>query len=99
MNYFNFNSRETYIVAAAQWKADYAELSQKIRDTRKLFNDAQRAYAKVQYGKSSWAEWKEVEKFRSEKASLRDQATYMISDRISMKEMAQAQYEEAKQAA
>jgi alpha-amylase/alpha-mannosidase (GH57 family) len=94
MTYFNFNSRETYIAAAAQWKADYKDLSQKIRDVRKQFNDAQKVFAKSSTREGTyWPAWKEVERLRSERDGLRNQATYMIDGRISMKAQAQEQYE------
>lgn len=97
---YTFNNKETYLVAAAAWKADYNKLSQDIRDARTQFNDAQKAFAKSSVKEGTyWTAWKEVERLRSHRDSLRSQANYMLTDRFNMKEEACRQYEANKQPA
>lgn len=84
----DFNSRATYLVAIADWKAMYADLSQRIRDTRRAFKLAQSTYSKGEPGSS----WMEIERLRGTLANLRDEATSMIEDRHRSKVLAQEQY-------
>jgi len=88
---YNFNSRETYIVAATQWKKDYAELSQKIRDTRKEFKLAQQVFqvfSGIKFGSTYWP----VQDLRSKLSALSYEAYTMVNLRLNMKEEAQVQY-------
>lgn len=96
MTYLNFNSKETYLVAFAQWKADYNELSQKIRDTRKEFVDAARAFSKIKSGNGYGQAWSAMEKLRDEKAKLANDARTLLTDRSRMKAQAAVQYSEQK---
>lgn len=97
---YTFNDKETYLVAAAAWKADYNKLSQDIRVARTDFNNAQKAFAKSSAKEGTyWNAWKEVERLRSHRESLRSQANYLLNDRFTMKEEACRQYEANKQPA
>lgn len=84
-----FNSRSTYLAAVAQWKADYASHSQKIRDTRLQFRQAESAASKEQ------GPWSAVEKLRGDLARLRAEATLMIDHRVQAKKEAGRQYAES----
>lgn len=87
-NEMNFTDRTTYLAAVAAWKVNYAELSQKIRDTRREFRDTQSSISKGQGG--SWAQ---VDRLRYELESLRNEATRQLWIRADAKEEAQRQYE------
>lgn len=89
---FQFDSRSSYLIAVAEWKAIYAAHSQKIRDTRKQFRHAQSEESKGQ------GDWREVSRLRAEVESLRDQATALIDQRHASKREAQRQYEAVHQA-
>lgn len=86
---FNFNSRDTYLAQVAAWKAEYADLSQQIRDTRKAFRQAQADDSKGKAGA-----WAETERLRRDLSSLRNEATSMIADRHAAKVEAARQWEE-----
>lgn len=43
---FNFTTRETYLTQRAEWKAEYKETSQKIRELRVAFRASQREVSK-----------------------------------------------------
>lgn len=101
----NFNSKETYLVARAEWKAEYKELSQNIRDARSAFNEAQRVFGKV--GSYKWhlgagspenaaynAAWRAVDDARILRYKLRNEATSMLGDLVEMQNEACRQWEE-----
>lgn len=44
----NFNSRETYLVAVANWKANYAQLSHDLRTAKSEFKVANSTMSKAQ---------------------------------------------------
>jgi hypothetical protein len=79
----NFNSRETYLVAVAQWKAEYAAHSLAIRQLKHDRSNLQR-------------EGKDVYRTLVAITVAKNQATEMINERLASKEAAQAQYEEAR---
>lgn len=95
----NFNSRQTYVAAVAAWKVQYAELIQQIRQTKIDFKEAQREFSKQKYGSPDWyAVLRKVEGLRSQKASMKYQATDLIQERVAGKEEAHRQYLEEKAA-
>jgi hypothetical protein len=57
MKTLNFNDRITYLAWKKEWKAEYAALSQSIRETKPKFKTLQRqiVFAKVNEGK--WNEY------------------------------------------
>jgi hypothetical protein len=84
---FNFNSRDTYLAQVALWKTTYAEHSQRIRDTRRTFREAQSAYSKGQGSDSA------VGQLRWELDALRDQARGLLYERQEAKEEAARQWQ------
>lgn len=45
----NFNSKETYLAAVANWKLQYAEVITKIRKNKNDFKNAAREFSKVDF--------------------------------------------------
>lgn len=90
----NFNSRETYLNAVRIWKSDYKEASQRARDLKVEFKEAQRNLDKIPYGNAPGRSvaYRKVEALRSERYTLRSRANEMLATRQAMKEDAQRQY-------
>ena len=40
----NFNSKQTYLDARAQWRVNYKELSHQLREARQVYHEGQRAH-------------------------------------------------------
>lgn len=98
INYI-FNSKETYLNAAKAWKENYAKLTIEARELRKQYNEAQSVFSKTPlYNNNTayWAAFHVVEKARSARASLREEANEALADRFAMKEEARTQWEAAK---
>lgn len=103
---YDFHDRASYLEASTMWKADYKEHTALIRQLKRDFKDAQRAFSKTDTGKyyemssvdrtAYFAAAAVVDKLRAERATAKTKATEMVNDRICMKEEAQQQYEEAK---
>jgi len=101
----DFNSRDTYLAARAQWKADYNQLSADIRVARREFNEAQRALSKHKYdwkagynsetNKPYLEAEKLVDKARGQRYRLRQQANEALQELSSAKEEARRQWEAA----
>lgn len=72
--YLNFNSRETYLESARQWKTDYANISKEIRATKKKIANECREKG------WTWA-WLEL-------STLRAEANQLLGKRWAMKEEA-----------
>lgn len=110
-NYFDFTDRASYLVASTSWKADYRAHATMIRKLKHDFKDAQRAFAKVDPQDCKYYEMpskdrdayfaasRVVDALRSQLQKAKAKATEMVNDRISMKEEAQRQYEDAKSVA
>lgn len=79
-----FNSKETYLANRSNWKAQYKQLSQQIRELNNDIKDAQRH-----------REYAGVMQYR--KLNLRKQATFMIEELKSAKVESQRQYLAAKE--
>jgi hypothetical protein len=81
MSRFTFTDRATYLAFRKQWKINYAELSNEIRDTRAAIRTA-------------YAEGRDTRAFalQSTKAGLRRDARYLLSDLADAKKEAQRQY-------
>lgn len=76
----NFNSKETYLAATAQWIADYDKLASDIRLARSTYKEAQR--------KSDWY----LNELRAYEA-LKSKANEQLSIRHGMKEEAARQWQ------
>jgi hypothetical protein len=86
-----FNNRETYLAAVAQWKAQYAEVATAIRTNRTAFKDAQREHAKCgayDYCGNNYENnrlWlnahKKMEDLRAVLIDLRQKATALLVER------------------
>lgn len=95
-----FNTKETYLAARAQWKAEYEQLSSDIRAARLVFRDTQREVSKNPY---DWKAEREVNQ-RHWAASgvsltaliklvaLRNKATKMLDDLADAKVEANRQW-------
>jgi hypothetical protein len=75
----SFNSKETYLAYRSEWKANYKNLSQEIRELRNEIKETQRA--KGYTGSMQYTLFK-----------LRAKATAMIEERKASKVEAQRQY-------
>lgn len=82
MTTFTFTDRASYLAYRAEWKAEYRELSEEIRETRRAI-------------KTSSGDRRSV--LQSEKARLRKQANRMMMSLAAAKEEAQRQYLAAKE--
>ena len=93
-------TKETYLAARAEWKANYAQLTLDARRLRAEFNEAQRVFAKTpayNYHSGYWAAHKAVEQLRSERAALRYEAYTQINVRAQMKEDAAMSWEASRE--
>jgi hypothetical protein len=74
MNYLDFNSRDTYLKLASQWKAEYAQLSLDIRASkRRISNECRETGSTYGWAALTWQ---------------KGQAASLINQRHSMKEQA-----------
>lgn len=107
MTNFNFNSKETYLAARAEWKANYARLTQEARDARAEFREAARAFSKT--GSYDWnagyksetnAAYLKAERemwaVHSKRAGIRAEANRALHELSQMKAQAAAQWEAAR---
>jgi len=78
--YTQFTSRATYITARAEWRKDYARLSDRIRGLRESIKEKSRSGP-------DWAPANDM----MQKASLRIAAQDMMAVREEMKELARQQ--------
>jgi predicted nucleic acid-binding Zn-ribbon protein len=105
MNSFNFNSKETYFQARAEWKANYARLTTEAREVRREFNDAQRTFSKIpayNYRAYSPAEKeanalnaaadKAVYTLRRNREEIRQEANAALEELVEMKAEANRQW-------
>ena len=83
MTTFAFNSKETYLAYRSNWKAQYNELSQQIRELKSDIRQTQQA---KEYAGS----------MQYELIKLRARATFMLEQRELSKQEAQRQYLAAK---
>lgn len=89
----NFNSKETYLAARAEWKANYARLTTQAREARKEFNEAARVFSKsgrYMYGHAHdntafLAAEKALYAARSTRNSIRVEANNELADLAEMK--------------
>lgn len=91
----NFSDKTTYLAARAEWKAEYKELSQQIREARKAYHDAQRAYTKAT-PTENYAAYRALNTARNNREALRYEASQKISELFAMKEEASRQWEAAR---
>jgi len=99
----NFNSRETYLAAVADWKLRYADTIEGIRKVKIDFKNAQRAFSKVDFvpiwkgsdeqRKAYYAAYRPMEDLRSEHRSLVKEATDLLTERALGREEAGRQME------
>ena len=90
----NFNSKETYLAARAEWKANYARITKDIRVARAAYNKAQSDAAKVpMYNNHGpyWAAQKLIDTTRDARQALRREANNSIAELVEMKEEAARQ--------
>jgi len=98
-----FNSKETYLAARADWKANYARLTVEAREARKAFNDAAAAFSKI--GSYRWnlgysspenaaynAAYKVMNDARTNRAVIRREANDALNDLVEMKKEAASQW-------
>jgi len=88
MNAINFNTREEYLVWATEWKAEYKELSTKIREAKHAYKAAQRSDI-----------YNDIQSTRVALGRLKYEANQMIELRGRSKFEAQRQYLAQKEAA
>jgi len=80
----SFNSKETYLAYRSEWKANYKNLSQEIRETKLAIRDTQRAK-----GNAGWMQYSLIKD--------RAKATAMLEELKLAKAEAQRQYLAAKE--
>lgn len=97
----NFNSRETYLVAVANWKANYAQLSHDLRTAKSEFKVANSTMSKAQClaqrrDEATMTPFREalnhVEHIRSVISQLKGQAREALDERAKSKVEAQEQW-------
>jgi hypothetical protein len=92
----NFNSKETYLAARAEWKENYARITKEAREQRAEFNAAMSDFGKKYSKNMRWSEvrdeYKRLETARSARAGLRYEATQALADLAEMKEEAARQW-------
>ena len=86
MTNFNFTNRDEYLVWVATWKAEYADLSVRIREAKKTISTLQKS------GSSAASEMRG-------RQYMRKQATHYLETRALAKVEAQAQYTAQKELA
>lgn len=80
-NLITIEDKATYLAFCAEWKAEYKELSQKIRKEKHAFKQAQRDNA-----------YSDGERLRRSLAKLKSEASTMLSLRAESKEATNANY-------
>jgi len=90
----NFNSKETYLAARAEWKENYARLTQQAREQRIEFNVAMSEFSKEYNKTGKWPrdEYKRLEAARSARAAIRHEANQALAELVEMKEEAARQW-------
>jgi hypothetical protein len=91
----NFNSKETYLAARAEWKANYARISSDVRAARRAYNEAQQVFSKtsiINNRAGFWAAAKAVNDARDARAALRREASDQMTALFVMKEEAARQW-------
>lgn len=93
----NFNSKETYLAARAEWKADYAKLSQDIRDARRSFNKAASLFGKTPATevKEYWEAVRALQTARVTRSNLTYEANKMLDELAKAKVEAARQWQES----
>jgi hypothetical protein len=101
----NFNSKQTYLAAVADWKLRYADTITGIRKIKLDFKAAQRAFSKVdcdiwraaeEKRKAYYAAYSPMKDLRSEHRSLVKEATDLLVERQLGREEAARQMEAAR---
>jgi hypothetical protein len=101
----NFNSKQTYLAAAADWKLRYADTIAGIRKVKLDFKAAQRAFSKTGTYSYNWtqeqrtayyAAYSPMEELRAEHRSLVKEATDLLVERAEGREEAGRQMELAR---
>ena len=94
----NFNTKETYLAARAEWKANYARLSNEARAARKEFTEAASLFGKTSYRDHTayWANYHAMEALRGKRDDIRRETNAALAQLISMREEAAAQWEAAR---
>lgn len=64
MNTFNFNNRDTYLAFRSEWKKEYFELSQQIRELKAQYRD------ELALGKGSYKHYDIIRKRREANAMM-----------------------------
>jgi hypothetical protein len=105
-NIMNFNSKQTYLAAVAEWQLRYLDTIEGIRQTKRLFKNAQRAFSTVTpidfYNTNSaqreayFSKYHPMEALRAEHKSLVAEATELIVERQLGREEAGRQMELAR---
>jgi hypothetical protein len=104
-NIMNFNSKQTYLAAVADWKLRYADTITGIRKVKLDFKAAQREFSKVDCDiwraaedkrKAYYAAYSPMEELRAEHRSLVKEATDLLTERQLGREEAGRQMELAR---
>ena len=83
-------NKTTYINARKEWKESYEFHSDKIRQLKHLFKDAQREYSKTEkYGGPLWVK---IERIRKELIESKADSTAMLASLADLKVEAQQSY-------
>jgi hypothetical protein len=88
MSTFQFNSRETYIEYVKQWRTNYAELSQSIREANAQVKILNRDMSLGYTG----PKWTALTNMQSRRLSLISKARSALEERIESKKLATIQY-------
>lgn len=101
---YTFNSKETYLAARAEWKANYAQLTveaREAREARRNYNSAQQEFSKAPaYVYGAGAEFNKQHREAERKiwdtlkvrAAIRDKANTALAELDEMKREAGAQW-------
>lgn len=102
----NFNSKQTYLAAVADWKLRYADMIMAIREIKLDFKNAQRSFSKVDFvpiwkaaeeqRKMYYKAYTLMEDMRSEHRRLVKQATDLLTERSEGRQEASRQMELAR---
>lgn len=94
----NLTTKESYLAARAEWKANYAELTLQSRKLRREFNEAASAFGKTPYTQHTeyWASYRAMEALRDQRRALRCEANAQIAAYVSMKIDAALAWERAR---
>lgn len=89
--YMTFTDRDTYLAARAQWRADYAELSQDIRDIKREISRKQKAEGSGAAGGDQCSrEWMRASARRmmATRQQMKEQSAQQRAARLAEKEAA-----------